>query len=157
MVYTKILVPVDGSPTAALGLAEALRLARDQKAKLRLVHVVDELFVMTSLEAGAYTASAIEAMRENGRVLLEQAAAEVAKQGYAAESALRETFSGRAADEIVAEARECRADLIVLGTHGRRGVSRLVMGSDAEQVVRDAPVPVLLVRAQEPAGKSQGK
>ena len=96
-------------------------------------------------------------MRENGRVLLEQAVAEVAKQGYQADSALRESFSGRAADEIVAEARECKADLIVLGTHGRRGVSRLVMGSDAEQVVRDAPVPVLLVRAQEPAGKSRGK
>ena len=52
-----------------------------------------------------------------------------------------------AAGTIVAQARKRRAELIVLGTHGRRGMLRLVLGSDAEQVVRTAPAPVLLVRA----------
>ncbi|HEU5178993.1 MAG TPA: universal stress protein [Burkholderiales bacterium] len=56
-------------------------------------------------------------------------------------------IGGPAAGPIVREARKQRADLIVLGTHGRRGVRRLVLGSDAEQVVRTASVPVLLVRA----------
>ena len=59
-----------------------------------------------------------------------------------------ESFGGRAAEFIVAQAKKWGADLIVLGTHGRRGVKRLVMGSDAEQVVRTSPVPVLLVRAK---------
>jgi nucleotide-binding universal stress UspA family protein len=59
----------------------------------------------------------------------------------------REIVGGPAADVIVREAKKQRADLIVLGTHGRRGMRRLVLGSDAEQVVRMSPVPVLLVRA----------
>ena len=53
---------------------------------------------------------------------------------------------GRVCDVVVEQAKEFGADLIVLGTHGRRGVSRLLVGSDAEQIVRVAPVPVLLVR-----------
>jgi nucleotide-binding universal stress UspA family protein len=60
-----------------------------------------------------------------------------------------ESFGGRAADFIVAQANKWRADLIVLGTHGRRGVKRLVMGSDAEQVVRTTRVSVLLVRSKK--------
>jgi nucleotide-binding universal stress UspA family protein len=59
-----------------------------------------------------------------------------------------ESFGGRAADFIVEQANKWRADLIVLGTHGRRGVKRLVMGSDAEQVIRTARVPVLLVKSK---------
>jgi len=59
---------------------------------------------------------------------------------------LRETAGGAAADVIVAEAKKLEAELIVLGTHGRRGMRRLVLGSDSEQVVRTSPVPVLLVR-----------
>jgi nucleotide-binding universal stress UspA family protein len=59
---------------------------------------------------------------------------------------MRETVGGAAADAIVREAKKQRADLIVLGTHGRRGMRRMVMGSDAEEVVRTARVPVLLVK-----------
>lgn len=147
MIYRKILVPVDGSATSALGLREAIRLARDQKANLRLVHVVDELFVVTSMEAGPYTADTINALREGGRKLLERAARVAQKAGLKPETALLETYSGRAADQIVAEARRSKADILVLGTHGRRGVKRLVLGSDAEQIVREATVPVLLIRS----------
>jgi nucleotide-binding universal stress UspA family protein len=60
---------------------------------------------------------------------------------------LRETLGHRVADLIIKQAKRWRADVIVLGTHGRRGVSRLVMGSDAELVVRETSVPVLLVRS----------
>jgi len=60
-----------------------------------------------------------------------------------------ETFGARVADLIVDETVAAKADLIVIGTHGRRGVGRLLLGSDAEQILRLAPVPVLLVRGSE--------
>ncbi len=69
------------------------------------------------------------------------------KEGIRAKTLLRETLGGPAADSIVRDARRQRADLIVLGTHGRRGLRRMVLGSDAEAVVRTSPVPVLLVRS----------
>jgi len=77
---------------------------------------------------------------------LAKARALAEKSGVSASTTLRETLAGPAADPIVREARRIGADLIVMGTHGHRGVRRLVMGSDAEQVVRTAQVPVLLVR-----------
>jgi nucleotide-binding universal stress UspA family protein len=73
----------------------------------------------------------------------------VQASGLESESVILETAGGRAADAIVAEAKAWGADLIVLGTHGRRGARRLVMGSDAEEIVRTTPVPVLLVRMTE--------
>ena len=66
------------------------------------------------------------------------------------ESVLVESITRPVADVIVREARKWKADLIVIGTHGRRGLRRVVMGSDAEQVVRSAPAPVLLIRAAAP-------
>jgi nucleotide-binding universal stress UspA family protein len=66
---------------------------------------------------------------------------------------LIETLGCSAGESIVTKASELNADLIVCGTHGRRGVRRLLMGSDADYIVRRAPVPVLLVRSQEPAAR----
>ncbi|NDZ18444.1 hypothetical protein C7T35_07685 [Variovorax sp. WS11] len=63
-----------------------------------------------------------------------------------AERGLREVTQGRIANVVVDEARSSGCDLIVMGTHGRRGFSRLALGSDADLVVRQSPVPVLLVR-----------
>ena len=68
------------------------------------------------------------------------------KHGLSVDSVMFEIVGGHAADIIVAQAKKWRADIIVIGTHGRRGLRRLVMGSDAEEVVRTSPVPVLLVR-----------
>ncbi len=146
--YKKILVPIDGSSTSNLGIREALKLAKDQSAKLRLVHVVDELVIMSSPDAVIPAGDLVGALRDAGRKILDRAAALVRKAGGNAETVLIERFGGRAADSIVAEASKWRADLIVLGTHGRRGVRRMVLGSDAEEVVRSSPVPVLLVRAK---------
>jgi len=61
---------------------------------------------------------------------------------------LLDTFNRRLCDLVVRAARDWPADLVVIGTHGRRGVGRLLLGSDAEQILRLSPVPVLLVRAQ---------
>jgi nucleotide-binding universal stress UspA family protein len=148
--YRKILVAVDGSKAAAKGLREAIRLAKAERAQLVVVHVVDEYPALAALDgmmAGAPGADLVPALRAGGKRVLAKALAVAAKGGLKAKGVLREMLSGPAAYPVVREARRQRADLIVLGTHGRRGVRRLVLGSDAEQVVRTASVPVLLVRA----------
>jgi nucleotide-binding universal stress UspA family protein len=147
MVYKRILVPVDGSPTSTAGLNEALRLARNQKARVRLVHIVDERMIFSTAEAGLNIEPVIEALKSGGKRLLDHAAKRAASRGVRAETELLENAASQVADVLVARARRWRADLIVMGTHGRRGVNRLVLGSDAELVVRNSPVPVLLVRS----------
>lgn len=144
--YQRILVPIDGSDTAARGLAEAVRLAQDQHAQLRLIHVVDEFLILTSAEEAVYSGEIIAAMRDSGKALLAKAEAPLKASGIKVETAMLEAHGGHAGDVIVKDADQWPADIIVLGTHGRRGLGRLVMGSDAEQVVRQAKVPVLLVR-----------
>lgn len=147
--YRKILVPVDGSPASNLGLDEAIRLAKDQGATLRLFHLVDEFVAVSSPDGAAlYSGDLIEALRQGGKRIIGKAEVLARAKGLTPESVMLESFGGRAADSIVQQAKKWGADLIVLGTHGRRGVRRLVMGSDAEQVVRTTPVPVLLVRTK---------
>ena len=145
--YRRILVAVDGSPTSMKGLREAIRLAKDDGAQLFIVHVVNELYAFANLEGLTAGMDIVPALREGGRRVLAKAMALADKEGIRAKTLMRETPGGAAADLIVREARKQRADLVVLGTHGRRGLRRAVLGSDAEQVVRRSPVPVLLVRA----------
>jgi nucleotide-binding universal stress UspA family protein len=152
--YKKILVPVDGSHTSTLGLQEAIRLARDSEAVLRLIHVVDEF---VAIQNDAYMPGAgalLEGMVDSGRQVLKSATDLAAESGVAAEGALLRTLGGRVAEIIVKEAREWGAEVIVMGTHGRRGVSLLVLGSDAEAVIKMTPVPLLLVRGSD-SPKSQ--
>ncbi len=144
--YKRILVPVDGSSTSQLGLSEAIRLAKQIKASVRIVHVVDEFVADSTLGPAVYYDKWVEALREGGRKTLADAQAFAKRQDFEPEAVLVETIGRRAADVIVEQVKQWPADLIVMGTHGRRGMRRLVMGSDAELVVRSAPVPVLLVR-----------
>jgi nucleotide-binding universal stress UspA family protein len=147
--YRKILVAVDGSRASDKGLREAMRLAKAEGARLYLMHVVDEYPAFAAIDgmmAGAPGADLVPALREGGKKVLAKAKAAAHKAGVPATTVLREAL-GPAAYPIVREAKKVRADLIVVGTHGRRGVRRIVLGSDAEQVVRSASVPVLLVRA----------
>lgn len=152
MTYKRILVPVDGGATSMRGLGEALRLAKENGAKLCLLHVVEEYAVIAAPEMGASIAPLLESMRAGGRKTL----AAVARRAYAAgakpECVVVEDFGGRVADAVVKQAKKWRADLIVMGTHGRRGVQRALLGSDAELVLRYSPVPVLLVPARERKG-----
>lgn len=145
--YRRILVAVDGSPTSMKGLREAIRLAKDGRAQLFLVHVVNEFYAFANLDGFAPGVDLVPALREGGRRILARSKAVTDKARIRARTLMRETLGGPAADTIVREARKQRADVIVLGTHGRRGLRRAVLGSDAEQVVRRSPVPVLLVRA----------
>ncbi len=146
--YRRILVPLDGSSTSKLGLKEALRLAKGRNASLCLLHVVDELFV-TQVSEGMVVADQIfERLRASGQKILAAGLALARKRGVRARTVLVEAMAGPVADAIVRQARTWKADLIVIGTHGRRGARRVVMGSDAEQVLRNAPVPVLMVRGK---------
>ncbi|MGW8270449.1 MAG: universal stress protein, partial [Burkholderiales bacterium] len=87
-------------------------------------------------------------LARSGRAILDAARRSAKKAGVEAETVLREPLTKRVADEVLREAKKWRADLIVMGTHGRRGVRRLVLGSDAEQIVRQADVPVLLLHGR---------
>ena len=151
--YQKILVPVDGSPTSMRGLQEAIKLAKLTGARLRLLHVVDEISFATGMEAATMvTGEMMQLLREGGEQVLKQAKARVEKAGVRVDTVLADSIAGRVCDHVIEQATAWHAGLIVLGTHGRRGFGRLLMGSDAEMIVRLAPVPVLLVRAREAAG-----
>jgi nucleotide-binding universal stress UspA family protein len=151
-VYERILVPVDGSVTSNRGLDEALAVAAKFGSKLRLVHVLDDSSLALSAGYGADIGSLLTLLREGGQSILAQAKQRAEARGIAADTVLHDTFTARVCDLIVKEATDWHAELIVIGTHGRRGAGRLLVGSDAEQILRLAPVPVLLVRqADAPA------
>jgi nucleotide-binding universal stress UspA family protein len=147
--YERILVPVDGSETSKRGLGEACGLAKEQGAKLRCLFVVDEHCLTANYMGFMYSPDLIDKLRENGKEVLEEALEQASRSGVQAESVMRESADRRVSDKILDEAKSWAADLIVMGTHGRRGLSHLALGSDAELVVRESHVPVLLVRAAE--------
>jgi nucleotide-binding universal stress UspA family protein len=144
--YKHILVAVDGSDTSDLALREAIKLAKDQQAALRLVHIVD---VTPAVEPPYPLADYEKALRERGEKILTTRATTAREAGIEADPKLIiiEMFGERIYDAIEEEAKQWPADLIVVGTHGRRGARHALLGSVAEGVVRIATKPVLLIRA----------
>ncbi|HLX81634.1 MAG TPA: universal stress protein [Burkholderiales bacterium] len=155
MGYKRILVPVDGSATSNAGLREALKLAHGRNAKLCLLHIMDEHVIFVSPEAALNMRGILESMRSDGVKILKRAARLALGKGVRAQTALMESRGLRVADSVVRQAKRWRADIIVMGTHGRRGMNRLIMGSDADLVVRYAGVPVLLVHGRAPAKRKR--
>lgn len=151
--YQRILVPVDGSHTSTRGLQEAVELAKSQGAVLRLMHVVDESVLTLNPEAIVGTGELVDDIVKAGKQTLKNAHALAERHGVKADGVMYENLTGRVAALILEEAKKWQADLIVMGTHGRRGITHAVLGSDAETVVRSSPVPVLLVRAPETPAK----
>ena len=146
--YKRILVPVDGSEPAARGLEEAIKIATATQGELRLINIVNEL-VLTSPQAPLFNFDKVlESLRAGGQAVLDTSKAKVEKAKVRVTTELVESMGGRAADFIVDQAKSWSAELIVMGTHGRRGLVRLAMGSDAELVLRYAPCPVLMVRGE---------
>jgi len=145
--YQRILIAVDGSDLSNHALQEAIALAQNLHAALRIVHVVDE--VTLNWEGEYADMSAVqESFRESGQRILEKAQNIAREAGMEHEAKLLEiqTFGHRISDLIVEEAKDWPADLIVVGTHGRRGLHDVLLGSVSDGVVRRASVPVLLVR-----------
>ena len=151
--YKRILVAIDGSDTSDLALREAIGLAKDQNAMLRLVHVVD-------VTAPAYMAAEVtvavhfplaeyqKALKESGEQLLKTRATTARGAGVNVETKLITVgMVGERIHEAIEEQPKQRpANLIVVGTEGRRGFQRLMIGSVAEGLARISTKPVLLIR-----------
>ncbi len=145
--YSKILLAVDGSDTSLHALKQAIELAKGLSATLRVVHVVDMSWLPIGPELAIDTEAISAGRRSAGEKMLESVRETVQKAGFEADIALLETETPtqHVAETISNEATRWLADLLVLGTHGRRGFQRLLLGSVAEQITRLSPVPVLLV------------
>lgn len=140
MSFRRILIALDDSPIAAHAVQVGANLATALKAEAALVHVIDPMSSYPA-DCGIPAAEWIAALRREGQSFLAGAAGRIGEPPPW--QFLRE---GKSADQILAAAREWEADIIVIGTHGRTGVSRLVLGSTAEAVVRHASCPVLVVK-----------
>ncbi|MEJ8826983.1 universal stress protein [Variovorax humicola] len=152
--YQRILVPVDGSATSDEGLAQAIRMAELTHGRLRLVHCIDNLSFAFALDAyGGVSGASLDDLRKDAATLLTIAKGKAAVAGVEADGVVYDTFNDRVAEMVTREAASWGADLIVIGTHGRRGLQRAMLGSSAEQILRISPVPVLLVRAAMQDGK----
>ena len=147
--YKRILVPVDGSSTSDFALREAIKFVIDQKAELRIIHVIEDVVPVWDVEFLNIN-EIREDLRQAGGNMLAKAEAVARDVGIKVETRLIEATppGARIASVIAAEAKAWPADLIVIGTHGRRGVDHLLMGSVAEGVVRISPVPVMLIRGR---------
>jgi len=145
--YSHILVPIDDSAPAQRGLYEAVVLAHALGSQLHFLHVVDLRALISSGAGYIPTEELLDDWNAAGELLVAKAVERARQEGVAADSAVVCNPALRVCDAILEEAKRSNAELIVMGTHGRRGLTRLALGSDAELVLRESPVPVLLVRA----------
>lgn len=143
--YQKILVPVDGSEAASKALREAIEIARNLSARIRVLHVINSTPWIVQGAPGVIE-ELLSQMRSTGESIVHEAKTDARQAGIEVDDRVIEAIGDRAGEVIVAEANDWPADLIVCGTHGRRGLKRLLVGGDAEYIVRHSPVPVLLVR-----------
>lgn len=150
--YPRILVPLDGSETSLRGLDEAVRIALRDRAALRRVHVINRFRRTTGFASPASYSELVPTMKEAGEQLLRQGRERAERSGVKAETRLISSLTGGLSELVATEAADWNADLIVIGTHGRRGIERNLWGSDAEQVMRVANIPVLLVQAPQGDG-----
>jgi nucleotide-binding universal stress UspA family protein len=142
----RILVPVDFSESAVKGIEYALWLAELMKAKITLIHVIEPVYVASSYPATAYVPQNSVAEEKANHRRLGDLAAKFVPPGFYDKAIVR---LGTPYHEITAAAKSLKSDLIVITTHGRTGLSHVLMGSTAERVVRHAPCPVLTVRRSD--------
>ena len=141
MNFRRVLIAVDTSAIAAHAAETGIELARSLKAQLAFVHVVDPVLLAGTESAmpGEELAALVE---QDAKALLDK----LSSQAVGNPSPLQFLRRGAPASEILSVAKEWRADLIVVGTHGQGGVARLLVGSVAEAVLRHAICPVLVSR-----------
>jgi nucleotide-binding universal stress UspA family protein len=147
--YQNILVAVDGSHTSEIALHEAIKIAREQRGRLRIVNAVETVYF--NLDGEFIDPTEVwGAMRKSGQAILAKALSTAQEAGIEAEIKLVDidTLGQRIPQVLADEAETWPADLIVVGTHGRRGISHLFLGSIAEGIARVATKPVLLIRGE---------
>ncbi len=150
--YQRILVALDGSDTSKHALQAAIRLGQDCSAKLIAVFVVDNTPVL--YDAGYYDPTLLrQALMEEGEHVMAEAKQQIEAAGLEAQTEVVEVelLGDDISHEIDKAAEAAKADVVVLGTHGRRGFKRLMLGSVAERYVRVSSRPVLLIPSQRPA------
>ena len=145
--YDDILIPTDGSSPADTAVQTGIEIAAESDATVHALYVVEPI-PLGRFAAGARSATeewgdVIEAQRAEGENATAAVAEVAAEHGLEVAQAVRH---GKPADQILAYVEDEGVDTIVMGTHGRTGADRLVIGSVAEQVVRRSPVPVMTVR-----------
>ena len=156
--YKRILVAIDGSDTSILALNEAIKLAKDQHSSLRLIHVLDPIIMSMVIQQRPgrppIEAPNIVEYRKSyeaaAKKIITDGSAIARQAGIEPDAALLvlNALGQHVYDAIEHEAKRWRADLIVIGTHGRRGIRRLLLGSVAEGLTHVASKPVLLVRGR---------
>jgi nucleotide-binding universal stress UspA family protein len=148
MTYKRILVAIDGSETSTLALTHAYELAKSLKARLCILHVYYEtppfdsdLIVIENYQ---------QIVEENASLILTKASELVPKKGLIVDTQLVaiSDASIRISEKIIGVAKFWLADLLVIGTHGRRGFNRLFLGSVAEEVIKISDIPILLIRSK---------
>jgi nucleotide-binding universal stress UspA family protein len=145
--YPKVLVPLDGSPLAECALPEVIRLGRAGvvgEAILLKVIEVEVINIPKAYERSFDHSALRNAHRSESRKYLESVEARLKAEGI---NVRTELVEGRPEEKIIDVAKKLPADLIVLATHGYTGMKRLMFGSVALQVLHDANIPVLLIRA----------
>jgi nucleotide-binding universal stress UspA family protein len=143
MSFRRILIAVDGSPIAAHAADVGIELARSLGGEVALIHVVDPAQNWAP-ESGVPAAELIKLAEQDGKRLL----ADIHPRATLQAPPLEFVQVGKPATEIVKAAKDWPADIIVIASHGRGGISRLLLGSVAEGVMRHASCPVLVVRTR---------
>ncbi|MCG6039419.1 universal stress protein [Acinetobacter baumannii] len=145
MLYQHILVPIDGSETSMIAMKEAIKLGKALNSKITVVQVMAlDPFIADAYVKTGQTNELIERTRTYLLDILEQAKQQFSNEGITVETKLLEGFVVH--EEIIRAARDLNADLIVMGSHGRTGVRKLVLGSVAQKVLGESHIPVLIVR-----------
>jgi nucleotide-binding universal stress UspA family protein len=141
--YRRMLLPVDGSECSKVALEHGFQLAKTLGSEVILLHAVENpLSVYAMPETAAYSKELFDTLKENGRKTLESAKTLADQQGIKAETKLLENT--KPLEAILDTLKNC--DLVVMGTHGRRGFDRWMFGSVAEGVLRHADKPCLMIR-----------
>ncbi|AWN73597.1 universal stress protein [Legionella anisa] len=148
--YHNILVAIDDSTTSMQAFHEAIKLSKVHQAKLRIVHIGNEFYapyVGTGVDYEKLEAS----FKEYGQKFLDKMLTIAREHNADCEAHLFEINPSKekVSEKIIEAAKNWPADLIVVGTHGRRGYQHLLLGSVAEGVIRNAPMPVLLIRGKQ--------
>ncbi|WP_016833626.1 universal stress protein [Herbaspirillum lusitanum] len=145
--YAKILVPVDGSHTANQALDEAIKLAKALGSTIEVLHVVDNSHLLYDTGLSGVHDSVVDV----GQTILEQARSRIASAGLRSEIRLVEepVALGDIPGAILKAAKDSKAELVVIGSHGRTGFRKLVLGSVAEKVMHQCPLPVWIIRGKE--------
>lgn len=153
--YKHVFIAIDDSQTSDKALDEAIAVARAHDAKLEIAHAIDEQLVHVFHAGGVTTTSAKQlkhVLETGGQDVLSKAIAKAQAAGVETKTHLLRGH-GEHTDDLIANAvRQSGADLLVVGSHGRRGVRRLLLGSVAENLVRKVGISVLIVRGAQHDG-----